>query len=81
MSNDPKYTQVDWGKSSSTNSRGLITESAKCENCSHSDVCSIKNNLGKLKITTRDLAKLLENKDFSITVTCKYYIRNTGNIR
>lgn len=81
MSNVPKYTQVDWDKSFPTNSRGLITESAKCENCSHSNVCNIKNNLENLKITTSDLANLLENKDFSITVACKYYIRNTGNIR
>lgn len=81
MSNNPKHIQTDLDKIFLTNSRSVITESDKCENCSHSDVCSIKLNLTTLKTTTNDLAKLLENRDFTINVTCKHYIKSMGNIR
>ncbi len=52
-----------------------------CINCAHSCVCNIKSAFKALKTNTDDLAKLLENKEFNITVSCKYYQQDMGNIR
>lgn len=52
-----------------------------CDNCAHLDICRVKKNFEELKTTTDDLAKLLENKEFNITVSCKHYQSCMGNIR
>lgn len=59
----------------------MLNENEYCNNCAHSSVCRIKRDFTNLKTTTDDLAKLLENKEFNITVSCKHYQKDMGNIR
>lgn len=54
---------------------------ALCESCSHSGVCSFKKAFEELNEKTNDLAKLLENREFTITVQCKHYLCNKGEFQ
>lgn len=42
----------------------------KCEECSHFEVCNLRDNLVALRKTTTDLGKLMENQKFNILVEC-----------
>lgn len=44
-----------------------------CDECTHKDICILKDNLSKLRQQTHDLEKLLEYKNFQIVTYCDYY--------
>ncbi len=52
-----------------------------CNQCSHYCVCNVKDNLAVLKNDINNLAKLLENQNFTITVKCKFYDNNEIKFR
>ena len=45
----------------------------KCEECTHFEICNLRDNLVSLRQTTHDLGKLMENQRFNILVECDYY--------
>lgn len=52
---------------------------AECSQCVHFAVCNAKDSLEALKANTNDLAKLMENQNFTIDVKCKFY--DNGQIK
>lgn len=45
----------------------------QCEACAHTNVCSHKKQYEELVKTLGDMARLLENKPFNISATCRFY--------
>lgn len=45
----------------------------RCEECTHFEICNLRNNLASLRQTTHDLGKLMEHQKFNIVVECDCY--------
>ncbi|MCM1167437.1 MAG: hypothetical protein NC299_15665 [Lachnospiraceae bacterium] len=52
-----------------------------CNQCLHFAVCNSKDSLAALKASINDLAKLMENQNFTVDVKCKFYDNRQVKLR
>lgn len=45
-----------------------------CTNCAHRSVCSLRENRSKLDGALKNLEKMSEYREFSMHVSCRYYM-------